>query len=74
MAQDLAVAFIYDDHTHTLEMSNVSRRAIQSTLDRAMFVDIPEAPEFHWMTSRPASSGSWHFDVLPKRIRTWPHD
>jgi hypothetical protein len=26
-------------------MSNVSRRAIQSTLDRAMFLDIPEAPE-----------------------------
>ncbi|WP_233839187.1 hypothetical protein [Paraburkholderia sp. ZP32-5] len=45
MVQDLAVVFIYDDHTDTLKMSNVSRRAIQSTLDRAMFIDIPEGPE-----------------------------
>ncbi|MBC8728088.1 hypothetical protein [Paraburkholderia sp. UCT2] len=45
MVRDLAVVFIYDDDTNTLKMSNVSRRAIQSTLDRAMFLDIPEAPE-----------------------------
>jgi|GEM_PF-5383212 len=45
MVQDLEVVFIYDDDTDTLRMSNVSRRAIQSTLDRAMFLDIPEAPE-----------------------------
>jgi hypothetical protein len=45
MVRDLAVVFIYDDETKTLRMSNVSRRAIQSSLDRAMFLDIPEAPE-----------------------------
>ncbi|APA88158.1 hypothetical protein BJG93_22480 [Paraburkholderia sprentiae WSM5005] len=45
MVRDLAVVFIYDDDTNTLKMSNVSRRAIQATLDRAMFLDIPEAPE-----------------------------
>lgn len=45
MVRDLAVVFIYDDETNTLKMSNVSRRAIQSTLDRAMFLDIPETPE-----------------------------
>ena len=44
MIKDLAVVFIYDDDTDTIKMCNVSRRSIQSILDRAMMLDIPEDP------------------------------
>jgi hypothetical protein len=45
MVRDLAVVFVYDDDTNTLKMSNVSRRSIQATLNRALLLDIPEPPD-----------------------------
>ncbi|HEY2022782.1 hypothetical protein [Paraburkholderia sp.] len=74
MVEDLAVVFIYDDETNTLKMSNVSRRAIRSTLDRAMFVDIPETPEAPLDDESARRLGALALRCLAEAHPDRPHD